>query len=55
MKHADKIFQAENEQNPPHDHWLDSRGEHICPWCFEEFDLPVEPVLTNHESKSQKS
>jgi hypothetical protein len=44
MKHADKIFQAENEQNPPHDHWLDKDGINVCQLCFERFDLPVIPV-----------
>jgi hypothetical protein len=43
MKHADKIFQAENEQNPPHEHWFSSEGDKVCPMCFEQFDLPIIP------------
>jgi hypothetical protein len=43
MKFPDKIFQAENEQNPPHDHWFDKDGTTVCPYCFEQLDLPIIP------------
>jgi len=48
----DKIFKAEVEQNPPHEHWFSTDGDKICPMCFERFDVPVIPIKNENTKTS---